>query len=80
LKGISCPQNFFCFLATIKWASLLHHLVPWSPPWCSALPWPESNGAKWPRIETSETMNQNKSFFLVNGFLRSLSQWQKKPD
>lgn len=45
----------FCFLAALKWAAFFCHALL---PWCFCL------GFSQPLTETSETMNQNKSFFL----------------
>jgi hypothetical protein len=52
-----------CFLSTTGWAVLLHHSFL---PWWSILSHAHGNGTKQPWAETSETVGQNRSFFLFS--------------
>lgn len=64
LKGMLDPQASFlsgCFLATMKWADLLHHISPHHLPPCTR---PQSNGVNLPWTETFGSMSQNRPFLL----------------
>jgi hypothetical protein len=69
---LSC---FLYFLATMKGEPLLHHA---SPLWCSSLPQVQNNGISW-WTKASETLSQNKSFFLLNCFSQVFGTVIKSP-
>jgi hypothetical protein len=51
------PLSLFCFPASMRWTGLPYHVLL---PWWTVLSQAQSNRAKGPWTEISETMSQNK--------------------
>lgn len=88
LRTLYCPQCILLWVFCSHVLSLLpvHHeanVFGWvflshTLPWCSVSPQTQSDGARWPKIEPSETLRQNKFASFKLTLPGILSQQKKK--